>query len=213
MIKAIGFLGSARVGGNSELLLESVIKGIQKTGGESEIVRLSDLKIKPCLNCGGCDENGKCVQNDDMQMLYDKLLTYDLILIASPIYFMGLSAWTKMFIDRCQALWIRKYKLNKYPSKARHERKGVFLSVSGMRKPTAFQGADLTVKSFFATIHVTYIGSLFFPGIDQKGDIEKHPNALKNGTDLGVKLVNEFDNPDLVISIPAVEMKSEHTRE
>jgi multimeric flavodoxin WrbA len=213
MIKVIGLLGSARVGGNTELLLSSVIDGIQKAGGKSEIVRLSDLNIKPCLNCGGCDENGVCVQNDDMQILYEKILDYDLIILASPIYFMGVSAWTKAFIDRCQALWVRKYRLEKYPIKARHERKGLFLTVSGMKKPIALQGANLTVKSFFATIHVTYIGAIYYPGIDAKGDIKKHPIALINSLELGMKLVHDFDNQDFRIAIPAVEMKEDHTRE
>jgi len=213
MVKAIGILGSARIGGNTELLLNSVIEGIQKAGGESEIIRLSDLNIKPCMNCGGCDENGVCIQNDDMHLLYEKILNYDLVIIASPIYFMGVSAWTKAFIDRCQALWIRKYKLNKFPLKARNERKGLLISVSGMKTPVAFQGAHITVKSFFATIHVTYIGGLFYPGIDKKGDIAEHPRALEDGKELGQKLINEFDNPEFKVAIPAAEMAQEHTRD
>jgi multimeric flavodoxin WrbA len=213
MIKALGVLGSARIGGNTEVLLNSVIEGIQKAGGESEIVRLSDLDIKPCMNCGGCDDNGVCIQNDDMHLLYEKILNYDLIILASPIYFMGVSAWMKAFIDRSQALWVRKYKLNKFPDKARHERKGLFLSVSGMKNPVAFQGANTVVKSFFATIHVTYIGALFYPGIDKRGDIADHPRAIEDGTELGEKLVNEFDDPEFKLAIPAMEMKEEHTRD
>jgi multimeric flavodoxin WrbA len=199
MLKVLGLLGSARKGGNTELLLQGLITGIERTkptGSVVEVVRLSDLKIKPCLNCGGCDKTGVCIQQDDMGLLFDKLVTYDLILLASPIYFMGLSAWTKAMIDRCQCLWVRKYKLDAPPDIPRERRKGLFISVSGMKKPTVFQGAKLTVKSFFASIHVTYIGDLLFSEIDAKGDITAHPSALKIAEELGQTVVSEFDNTD-----------------
>lgn len=194
-IKVLGLLGSARKGGNTDLLLRSVTNGAKSMGADIEIIRLSDLEIAPCLNCGGCDDDGICIQKDDMVELFDKLLTFDLILLASPVYFMGLSAWTKVMIDRCQSLWVRKFKLNKLPTKSREERKGVFISVSGMKKPTVFDGAKTTVKSFFATIHVTYFGDLLFSGIDEKGEIAKHPTALRKAKELGQDLISEFINP------------------
>jgi len=123
MLKVLGIIGSARQGGNTELLLENTVDGAKAAGAEVEIIRLSDLKIEPCTNCGGCDENGECIQQDDMQGLFEKLLTNDIILLASPIYFMGLSAWTKAFIDRCQSLWVRKYRLERLPAKPREARK------------------------------------------------------------------------------------------
>ena len=212
MLKVLGILGSARIGGNTELLLQSAIEGTQHEGAEVEIVRLSSLNIKPCLNCGGCNENGICIQQDDMQMLFEKLLTYDLFLLASPIYFMGLSAWTKAFIDRCQCLWIRKYRLNRYPEKLLKERKGLFLSVSGMDKLRAFEGAKLTVKSFFVTIHVNYVGDFLYPGIDAKGDIAKHPTALSDARKLGEQLVREFDNPDFNFIVDNPEILEEQVR-
>jgi multimeric flavodoxin WrbA len=195
-LEVLGLIGSARKGGNTDLLLRSVTNGAKSMGADIEIIRLSDLEIHPCLNCGGCDKDGICIQKDDMVGLFEKLLTFDLILLASPVYFMGLSAWTKVMIDRCQSLWVRKFRLNKLPTKSREERKGVFISVSGMKKPTVFDGARTTVKSFFATIHVTYFGDLLFSGIDEKGEIAKHPTALRRAKELGQDLISEFDNPD-----------------
>jgi multimeric flavodoxin WrbA len=194
------------------MLLQSLVKGLTDKGAEIETIRLSKLQIKPCLNCGGCDLDGVCVQKDDMQDLFDKLITYDIIVLASPIYFMSVSGWTKKMIDRCQALWVCKYKLNKLPEKPRKARKGVFLSVSGMTKPHVFEAAKVTVQSFFATIHVNYIGNLLFSGIDAKGDIEKHPTALADAEDLGKKLVQEFNNTDFKLPDHKLDMGSEHDR-
>jgi multimeric flavodoxin WrbA len=214
MIKVLGLLGSARKGGNSDVLLENVIGGIRSGDSDVEVetIRLSSLNIKPCLNCGGCDSEGICVQKDDMQDLYDKLLTYDIILLSSPIYFMGVSAWAKAIIDRCQALWVRKYQLKLLPKKSRAERKGVFLSVSGMKKPTVFDGAKLTVQSFFATIHVTYLGNLLYSNIDAKGDLAKHPTAINEAKALGGQLIKEFNNPDFKLDDSSSEPHAEHDR-
>ena len=147
-----------------------------------------------------------------MEKLYDKLLTYDIILLSSPIYFMGVSAWAKSMMDRCQALWVKKYQLKKLPKRSRAERKGVFLSVSGMKKPTVFDGAKLTVQSFFATIHVTYLGNLLYSDIDAKGDIAKHPTALDDAQSLGKLLIKEFHNPDFKLSDSTAESQREHDR-
>jgi multimeric flavodoxin WrbA len=212
MIKTLALLGSARKDGNTDLLLQNVVNGLKNQNADVEVIRLSELKINPCLNCGGCDAEGICVQNDDMQTLFDKLLTYDIIILASPIYFMGVSAWTKAMIDRCQALWVRKYVLKKLPNRPREARKGVFISVSGMKKPNVFDGAKLTVQSFFATIHVTYIGNLLFPGTDAKGDIAKHPTALHDAEEMGKKLVLEFNNLDFRLPDHKPEMIAEHDR-
>ena len=191
MVKVLGILGSARRKGNSDLLLSAVLDSAAETGAETERVELAKLNIRPCLNCGGCNKTGVCIQKDEMQPLYDKLLSYDIIILASPIYFMGISAWAKTMIDRCQALWVRKYRLEKLPEVPREARKGIFLSVSGMKKEGVYDGAIKTIKSFFATIHVTYDHDqdMLFPGVDSKGEIENHPSALDQARDLGKKMV------------------------
>ncbi len=181
-------------------------------GAEVEVIKMAKQKIKPCLNCGGCDSDGICIQKDDMNELFDKLLEYEIIILASPIYFMGISGWAKGMIDRCQCLWVRKYGLKKLPQKARTERKGIFLSVSGMKKSNVFDGAKLTAQSFFATIHVAYVGNLLFQGIDAKGDIEKHPTALTEAEAIGHRLIKEFNNPEFRLDQDVQLLKSEHDR-
>ena len=192
MVKVLGLLGSARKDGNSELLLDSILNGTTQEGAENETIKLAKVNVKPCLNCGRCDKTGKCVQKDDMQVFYDKLLTYDIIILASPIYFMGVSAWSKAFIDRCQALWVRKFKLGILPDAPREKRRGIFVSVAGMGKPNTFDGAKLTVKSFFATIHVTYQDNLLYNKIDNKGEIANHPTALQEAFEMGRKIAGEL---------------------
>ncbi len=189
-MKVLGIFGSPRRGGNTELLLEEALKGAEKEGAEVERLRLTDFSITPCKACHGCDQTGECVIQDDMQQIYPKLLEADIIILASPIFFYGISAWAKALVDRCQAFWSMKY-LIKHSSfgKEGKKRKGFFISVGATKGQRVFDGAILTVKYFFDTFNAEYRGELVFKGIDAKGDILKHPGALQQAFETGRKLV------------------------
>ena len=189
-MKVLGLFGSPRRGGNTEILLEEALKGAEKEGAEIERLYLSDLDITPCTECHGCDETGSCVILDDMQKIYPKLLEADVIILASPIFFYGVTAWAKILIDRSQALWAKKYLVND-PSMGKRgkRRKGFFISVGATKGQKVFEGAILTVKYFFDVLNTEYTGELLYRGVDGKGEILKHPEALEQAREAGRKLV------------------------
>ena len=189
-MKVLGLFGSPRKGGNTEILLEEALKGAEREGAEIERLYLSDLKITPCTECHGCDETGDCVILDEMQKIYPKLLEADIIILASPVFFYGVTAWAKGLIDRSQALWAKKYLVND-PSlgKRGKRRKGFFISVGATKGQKVFDGAILTVKYFFDALNTEYTGELLYRGVDGKGEILKHPEALEQAREAGRKLV------------------------
>lgn len=189
-MKVLGLFGSPRRGGNTDLLLEEMLRGAQSQAAEIEKIFLSDWDILGCRECRRCEIDGNCVIQDQMQKLYPKLLQADYIILASPIFFYGVTAQAKRMIDRCQALWARKYILKKtsVPEESAR-RKGWFISVAGSRGEKVFQGAILTVKYFFDALNVEYAGELTFGRIDSKGAINKHPSALKEAFQTGQRLV------------------------
>ena len=186
----LGLFGSPRRGGNTDFLLEEMLKGAQSKGAEIERIFLSDLDISGCRECRSCETTGNCVVQDQMQEIYPRLMKADYIVLASPIFFYGVTAQVKRMIDRCQALWARKYVLKKSPMEKRGsaKRKGWFLSVAGSRGTKVFDGAILTVKYFFDALNVEYAGELTFRRIDGKGAIKEHPSALKEAFEAGQKL-------------------------
>jgi len=106
-IKVVTLLGSPRKKGNSTTLASQIIKGAESNGAAVDTVFLNRLKIKPCQGCYGCqkpDAKG-CVVDDDMQTIYPKLREADRWIIASPVYWFSMSAQTKLFMDRCFAMW------------------------------------------------------------------------------------------------------------
>ena len=190
-MRVLGIAGSPRRGGNTDLLLAELIKGAASRGAEVKTIVLNDLKISPCQHCDACLKKGRCRIDDDMQMVYRELEMADLIVLASPIQFMGVTAQTKAMIDRFQALWARKYVLKIPPLGNRRERKGFFISVAGRKVANVFDGALITIKSLFAVLDVTYAGELLFRNVDEKGAIAKHPDALQQAFLAGQKLVGD----------------------
>ena len=89
-----------RVGGNSEVLANEFAKGAIESGHSVEIIKLREYNLKYCIGCYSCHKTGKCVFNDGMQDLSEKLLKADVIVFATPVYFYSMSGWLKVFIDR-----------------------------------------------------------------------------------------------------------------
>jgi len=190
-VKVLGIAGSPRRGGNTDLLLAEVMKGAASRGAEVKTIILNDLKIAPCQHCDACLEAGRCRIDDDMQMVYREMEAADRIVLASPIQFMGITAQMKAMIDRCQALWARKYVLKLPPLGDGRERKGFFISVGGRKIANLFEPALVMIKTVFRILDITYAGELLFPGIDEKGAIAEHPDALHQAFLVGQKLAED----------------------
>ena len=190
-MKVLGIAGSPRQNGNTDLLLAEVLRGAGSQGAEVKTIVLNNLKITPCQHCDACLEKGNCRINDDMQMVYREMEEADRIVLASPIQFMGVTAQMKAMIDRCQCLWARKYVLKIPPLSTERERQGFFISVGGRKIADLFEPALVMIKTFFRILDITYAGELLFRGVDEKGAIKDHPDALQQAFQAGQKLVED----------------------
>jgi len=190
-MKVLGIYGSPRRGGNTELLLREFLRGCRDQGAQVEEVFLRDLKITPCLEIYACKKDGQCPINDDMKTLYPKLAEADALAVASPIFFYAVSAHLKAMIDRCQALWAKKYVLKQPIAPGKPERRGIFLAVGGSRGSKIFDGPQLTMKYFFDALDMTFYRSLLYKEIDGKGEILGHPTAMAEAYALGKELVSK----------------------
>ena len=99
--KVLVLSASPRKGGNSDLLCDQFMLGAKEAGNQVEKIFLRDKKINYCLGCGACQGNGgKCVQNDDMAEVLDKMIAADVIVMATPVYFYTMNGQMKTLIDR-----------------------------------------------------------------------------------------------------------------
>ncbi len=190
--KLAAFAGSPRRGGNSESLLNSALAGVAEAAPRLEVRTfvLNEMNIRPCQNCGFCSRTGYCrfAETDDMKEIYEWLDNADRFILASPIYFATVSAQMKTMMDRCQAIWARKYLLKK---KHRNpDREALFLSCGGFKHDRFYRCARQVVSAWCVVNDISLAAELFYSSIDAKGSIEKHPAALAEARAAGRTLIS-----------------------
>ena len=94
--------GSPRPRGNTKHMIDAFCKGALASGNKVDVVDVCRKKINGCIACEYCHTkgNGVCIQKDDMQEIYDLLKNAEMLVIASPIYYHGISGQLKCVIDR-----------------------------------------------------------------------------------------------------------------
>jgi NAD(P)H-dependent FMN reductase len=170
--------GSPRKGGNTDLLVEAFVKGASQKH-HVEVVSVHDYKINPCLGCNACfmSKDNICGQKDDMPLIYEKMAHTDMLVIASPVYFYGLSAQLKAVIDRCHNP-IR----DAFPIK-----KMILLLVGAATLPELFDSILAQYQLCLNFFKLEDAGRVLVRGVKDKGDI-KNTNALNEAFELGKSL-------------------------
>lgn len=187
--KVIAFLGSPRHGGNSDILLDAALSGVEKAGGLPEKIILNDLSMRPCQGCESCHKTGICRIEDDFQKLYRCLRDHSLFILASPVYFSGVSAQAKILIDRCQCCWAARFIINLPIAPPGSARRGLILSVCAMEGKERFSAFLAEARAFFAVNNIHCLGELLVDATDAKGKILEKKAALEEARSLGRKLV------------------------
>ena len=133
--------GSPRPKGNTKQMVEAFQKGAESAGHQVDVVDVCRKKIAGCLACEYCHTkgNGVCVQKDDMQEVYSLLMEADMLVIASPIYYHGISGQLKCTIDRFYSA--------AYPKKPRNLKKAAMILSTG--DPQMYDGAMFSYKGDF----------------------------------------------------------------
>ncbi|HLZ18285.1 MAG TPA: flavodoxin family protein [Smithellaceae bacterium] len=105
-MKIIGVVGSPRKKGNTTTIVNEVLRGASDAGAETKTYHLNALNIRGCQGCYKCQAgpDARCVQKDDMAVLYDDLYSADAIVLGTPVYMFQVTGQTKLFIDRLFAL-------------------------------------------------------------------------------------------------------------
>jgi len=183
--------GSPRYKGNTAALLKKAVQGARDAGARVDEVFLRDLKISPCLEIYGCKKTGRCVIQDDFQGLVDRLLASRGLMLASPVFFYTVSAHTKILMDRCQSLWVKKYWIEKVAfGQWKPVRKGLFISAGATGGKKLFDGMLLSIKYFFDVLDMELWRALLYRRLDFEGDVLKYPEYLDEAHQAGKEFAN-----------------------
>jgi multimeric flavodoxin WrbA len=185
-MKVLGIMGSPRVGGNSDILLDGALAGAKEAGAEVEKIILDRKKIAGCKDCKKCNETGCCVIKDDMLEIHQKILDADAIIHSVPVYFWSMTSQMKAYLDRWCALFDAEWRWQKayYP-----QMKGKRIGLITVCGDPNVHTADPIVHSFKSTADMTkmnWLGEVMTSAAD-KGDIAQNKAALQQAFELGKK--------------------------
>lgn len=101
---------SLRVRSNSDLLAEQFMKGAESAGHQVQKVELLGKQIEFCRGRFACAKLGRCIIDDDVNGIMEKVMKADVIVWATPIYYYEMSGQMKTLIDRMNAMYDRDYR-------------------------------------------------------------------------------------------------------
>lgn len=185
--KIIGIAGSPRKGGNSEILLDTVLNSAAEAGSEIKKISVRDLEFKPCIGCGNCEKTGLCVFKDDMPQLIAEVMEADVVILASPMYFMNVPGKMKSFIDRFQTVWSKKYILKQPLRNDDRKRTGIVIGVGGTGVKDLFDGFNILAKVYFHILEMEFDQehSIYFRKVENRGEIKENDSAISDAVALG----------------------------
>jgi multimeric flavodoxin WrbA len=178
MSKILILVGSVRKNGNTELLANAFKQGAEKHNSV-EIISVADYKINPCVGCEYCQnsDGNVCVQNDDMKIIYEKLKECDTLVIASPVYFYGISAQLKALIDRLHTPMRNTFSVKNM----------ALLLVAGASLPQVFDSILVQYNLVLSYFKLNDLGKVLVTDVRQKGAI-KDNKALLEAYNLGMSI-------------------------
>lgn len=178
MSNIVILVGSMRINGNTARLAQSFADGAVENNNV-EIVYVADYNVNPCIGCNSCfvREGNKCFQDDDMVKIYEKLRNADIVVIASPVYFYGISAQLKAIVDRLHTPMRNTF----------HIKKLGLLLVGAVQLPNLFDPILMQYQMVLEFFKLESIGTVLVRGVKDIGDIE-NSSALEEAYELGKSL-------------------------
>lgn len=168
---------SPRNGGNSDTLADRFAKGTCDAGNNVEKINLSDKTISFCKGCLACQKTGRCVIHDDADVIAQKMLTADVLVFATPIYYYEMCGQMKTMLDRANPLFVSDYAF----------RDIYLLSAAAEDGDHVTDGAVKGLSGWIACFEKARLaGTVFAGGVALKGDIQNHP-ALEQAYEMGRK--------------------------
>ncbi len=180
MTHILAINGSPRKRGNTETVLDAFLHGAEGTGASTAKISLTDIDHTNCRGCNACHKKGVCILKDELTPVFEEVLSSDILVLASPIYSMTVTAEMKSFIDRGQFLWAQKFvtKTLSFSNEHLEHHVGVYLGTSGQDIPHIFDAAFPVVRAFFNDAGFSYTENVLFPGMDQHGGVKSWPESV-----------------------------------
>jgi multimeric flavodoxin WrbA len=191
-LRFVAIQGSARPRGNSRRLLDELVESARyiRSDIDLELVEAYGAAVDPCIACGDCEEDqiGCARDRDSWPTLETSLRTADVLVMAAPVYFMGLPAPVKAIIDRLQAMWWYRERGGKVATnEGPFRRAGLILTAAGEGK--VFAPSRRMAMAAFNTLGFELTGEVMAGGLEEAEEAHRRQELLEAARELGRRLV------------------------
>ncbi len=164
-------MGSHRSNAHTAYWVDTMADKLSEMGVSCTTIDVGKLTINPCIDCNYCKKNwGKCVFDDDMTQVYQSFKDVDILVIATPVYFNGVTSRLKTLVDRCQMIFHCDFTHGKPFVDALDPltKKGYIVSVGGATHyPNQFIGTEITLKLVFNNLRIPLTEHIRYSETDQ----------------------------------------------
>ncbi|MDG5468705.1 flavodoxin family protein [Deltaproteobacteria bacterium IMCC39524] len=192
-MKIISINGSRRKKGNTDFLIQSILKPLQQSATHVESIVLGDYTIGACTGCECCSSSWQCVIKDDFQSLIKMMDEADGIVLASPTYWYTVTSDMKCFIDRCYSLVQFPKNRSEWIGKYDGAGKSCVTAAVCEQKQEASMGNTLTLLTDFAKdIGLNVVDSVKALNCFEAGSIQKEKAALTDAEAAGQRFLQQL---------------------
>lgn len=143
-------MGSPRPEGNSATIARHFLEKAAALGAETETFSLNTLSYRGCQACYACKTKlDRCILKDDLSLVLAAVQEADVLVLATPTYFGGISGQLKCFIDRTYSYLKPDYLSNSQPSRLAPGKKLLFIITQGHPDEAMFNQVFPLYDRFF----------------------------------------------------------------
>ena len=171
--RVLGIVGSPRRKGNTDILVEEVLRGASEAGAAVDKVILCELDIAPCEGCDSCVDTGECITVDAMEDLFPMMQQSQVWVLGTPVYWWGPSAQFKAFVDR----WYAKVQREEDKALFRGRRVILVVPMGDADARTARHVVGMMTDAL-EYVDADLCATVLAPGANEAGDVRKLPEVL-----------------------------------
>ena len=193
--KIIGFSGSPRKNGNSDILLKTIMSGVSQEKLPCEFYNLTDIQFKGCIGCEKCRKDKICTGLiDGMSLIYPKLISAKGLVLVSPTHNYNVTSWMKAFIDRLYCFYnFENDRPRSWSSQfAQQNRKAV---VSAICEQESMEDMGLTLEAMkkpLEALGYEVVGELPVFKIFDKSKVKNDKKSIDSAFRFGQKLAKHI---------------------
>jgi len=183
--------GSPRKGGNSHILLQAFLAGVDQAGAQGRAVHLRDYRYEPCAGCEQCRRDKLCTRfQDGMTLLYPLIQEARGLVLVTPVHNYNVSAGVKAFIDRLYCFYdFADTRPRAWSSRlAGAGRKAVIAAVAEQETPENLGVALPAMRLPLVALGYEILAELPVLGLFDRGIVAKHRDVLDQAQRLGREL-------------------------